>query len=55
VEGSCEHGNEPLGFIKGGKFFDNLLRLTALYCIRFHRNGKVRGGESYELRNRRTM
>jgi hypothetical protein len=22
VEGSCEHVDEPLGFVKGGEFFD---------------------------------
>jgi hypothetical protein len=24
VEGCCEHGNEPSGFIKGGEFLDYL-------------------------------
>jgi len=24
VAGSCEHGNEPLGSIKGGEFLDSL-------------------------------
>jgi hypothetical protein len=24
VAGSCEHGNEPSGFIKGEEFFDEL-------------------------------
>jgi hypothetical protein len=24
VAGSCEHGDEPLGSIKGGEFFDQL-------------------------------
>jgi hypothetical protein len=24
VVGSCEHGNEPLSFIKGGEFIDQL-------------------------------
>jgi hypothetical protein len=25
VVGSCEHGNEPSGSIKGGEFFDYLI------------------------------
>jgi hypothetical protein len=29
LAGSCEHGNEPLGSIKGGEFLDNLELLLA--------------------------
>jgi hypothetical protein len=29
VAGSCEHGNEPSGFIKGREFLDKLSKLLA--------------------------
>jgi hypothetical protein len=30
VAGSCEHGNEPLGFVNVGKFFEHLSNCCVL-------------------------
>jgi len=28
TQGSCEHGNEPLGFIKGGEFLNRWTNIS---------------------------
>jgi hypothetical protein len=33
VAGSCEHGNEPLGSLKGREFLDELSVLMAVFVV----------------------
>jgi hypothetical protein len=54
VAGSCKHGNEPWGFIKGGEFLDKLSDCHLLekdfapwrYGVRFQRSEVLNQNES---------